>query len=113
LHALGTPISVATMTRIRGTPRVALNAAVRRGLLTENPASRAGLPKARRPKAVVWTPYWIPQWRRIGERPAAAVWTAAQTALFPHAIEGHRLYAAYHLIALRWGEAAGLALVRP
>jgi integrase len=40
-----------------------------------------------------------------------AVWTAAQTAQFLNGIQGHRLYAAYHLIALRGlrrGEAAGL-----
>jgi integrase len=40
-----------------------------------------------------------------------AVWTATQTAQFLHAIAGNRLYAAYHLIALRGlrrGEAAGL-----
>lgn len=40
-----------------------------------------------------------------------AVWTAVQTAGFLNAIRGHRLYAAYHLIALRGlrrGEAAGL-----
>lgn len=55
-HALGTPISAATLTRIRATLRVALNAAIRRGLLADNPASRAELPKVRRPKAVVWTP---------------------------------------------------------
>ncbi len=45
-----------------------------------------------------------------GRRPVA-VWTAAQTAQFLHAIEHHRLYAAYHLIALRGlrrGEAARL-----
>jgi integrase len=40
-----------------------------------------------------------------------AVWTARQTAQFLASIDGHRLYAAYHLIALRGlrrGEAAGL-----
>jgi integrase len=110
-HALGTPVSAATLTRIRATLRAALNAAVRRGLLTENPAAKAELPKARRPRAVVWTPYRIEQWRRTGERPAVAVWTARQTAQFLVSIEEHRLYAAYHLIALRGlrrGEAAGL-----
>lgn len=110
-HALDTPISAATLTRIRATLRVALNAAIRRGLLADNPASRVELPKARRPKAVVWTPYRIEAWRRTGERPAVAVWTAAQTAQFLNSIQGHRLYAAYHLIALRGlrrGEAAGL-----
>jgi integrase len=59
----------------------------------------------------MWTPYRIEQWRRTGERPAVAVWTAQQTAQFLRSIEDHRLYAAYHLIALRGlhrGEAAGL-----
>ena len=110
-HALGTPISAATLTRIRATLRAALNAAIRRGLLAENPASRAELPRSRRPRAVVWSPYRIEQWRRTGERPAVAVWTAAQTAHFLRSIEDHRLYAAFHLIALRGlrrGEAAGL-----
>jgi integrase len=110
-HALGTPVSAATLTRIRATLRAALNAAIRRGLLTENPAARAELPRARRPRAVVWTPYRFEQWRRTGEQPAVAVWTATQTAQFLRSIEDHRLYAAYHLIALRGlrrGEAAGL-----
>ena len=52
----------------------------------------------------------VPRQPRPRERPAVAVWTAAQTAQFLHAIAGHRLYAAYHLIALRGlrrGEAAG------
>src|SRR5437773_2090167 len=55
-QALGTPVSAATLTRIRATLRAALNAAIRRGLLTENPAAKAELPRARRPRAVVWTP---------------------------------------------------------
>jgi hypothetical protein len=77
-QALGTPISAAILTRIRATLRVALNAAIRRGLLADNPASRAELPKARRPKAVVWTPDRIEAWRRrrpqkvaSGPRPSA------------------------------------------
>jgi len=60
---------------------------------------------------VVWTPGRVEHWQRTGERPAVAVWTAAQTAQFLRSIAGHRLYAAYHLIALRGlrrGEAAGL-----
>jgi hypothetical protein len=44
--------SAATHQRLRA----ALNAAVRRSLIADNPASRAELPKARRPRAVVWTP---------------------------------------------------------
>jgi integrase len=53
----------------------------------------------------------IAHWKATGERPSVAVWTATQTAVFLAAIVGDRLYAAYHLIALRGlrrGEAAGL-----
>ncbi len=110
-QAAGTPVSAATLTRIRATLRAALNAAIRQGLISENPAAKAELPRARRPRAVVWTPYRVGQWRRSGERPPVAVWTARQTAQFLTSIKDHRLYAAYHPIALRGrrrGEAAGL-----
>jgi integrase len=100
-HALGTPVSAATLTRIRATLRAALNAAIRRGLISENPAAKAELPQGRRPRAVVWTRYRVEQWRKTGEQPPVAVWTARQTAEFLVSIDGHRLYAAYHLIALR------------
>jgi integrase len=97
--------------RIRATLRAALNAAVRRGLIGENPACRAELPRARRLRAVVWTPERVEHWQHTGEHPAVAVWTATQTAQFLHSIKDHRLYACYHLVALRGlrrGEAAGL-----
>ena len=48
---------------------------------------------------------------RTGARPPVAVWTTAQTRRFLKAAAGHRLFAAYHLIALqglRRGEACGL-----
>ena len=108
---LGPPVSAATLNRVHATLRAALNAAIRRGLISDNPASRAELPRARRPRAVVWTPGRVEHWQHTGECPAVAVWTAAQTAQFLRAIAGHQLYAAYHLIALRGlrrGEAAGL-----
>jgi integrase len=107
----GKPVTAATLSRIRATLRAALNAAIRQGLITDNPATRVELPRTRRPRAVVWTAAWVEHWERTGERPAVAVWTAAQTAEFLYAIAGHRLYAAFHLIALRGlrrGEAAGL-----
>jgi hypothetical protein len=113
-QADGRPVTAATLHRIRATLRAALHAAIRSGLITENAASRAELPHARRPRAVVWTSDRIAQWERTGERPTVAVWTAQQTACFLRAVTGLRLYAAYHLIALRGlrrGEAAGL-LVR-
>lgn len=110
-EALGTPVSASTLNRIRATLRVALNSAIRQGLISDNPARGVELPGPRRPRAVVWTQARIEHWKATGERPAVAVWTAASTAEFLHAITGHRLYAAYHLIALRGlrrGEAAGL-----
>jgi integrase len=60
---------------------------------------------------VVWTDDLIAEWRRTGTHPPVAVWTAAQTARFLASCREHRLYAAYHLIALRGlrrGEAIGL-----
>jgi integrase len=107
----GSPVKAATLHRIRATLRAALNAAIRRGLIADNPASRAELPRTRRPRAVVWTLERVEHWQRTGEHPPVAVWTAAQTAQFLRSIEDHRLYACYHLIALRGlrrGEAAGL-----
>jgi integrase len=110
-QAAGSPVTAATLHRIRATLRAALNAAVRRGLIASNPASRAELPRTRRPRAVVWTPERVEHWQRTGEHPPVAVWTPEQTAQFLHTIKDHRLYAAFHLIALRGlrrGEAAGL-----
>ena len=105
------PATAASLARIRATLRTALNAALRHGLIAVNPACRVELPPARRPRAVVWTGPRIEEWKRTGIRPPVAVWTAGQTGQFLHAIRAHRLYAAYHLIALRGlrrGEAAGL-----
>jgi integrase len=100
-----------TMARIHATLRAALNAAVRERHITDNPARYVELPPARRPHAVAWTDDQITEWERTGIRPPVAIWTADQTARFLHSIGGHRLYAVYHLIALRGlrrGEAAGL-----
>jgi hypothetical protein len=56
LHAAaGMPVSPATLARVKATLRAALNAAIRPGHITANPASLAELPPARRPRAVVWT----------------------------------------------------------
>jgi hypothetical protein len=100
-QALGTAISAATLNRIRATLRAALNAAMRRGLVSENAASRAELPRARRPRTVVWTPERVGHWRAAGDRPEVAVWTAAQTARFLTAGAAHRLYGFYHQPARR------------
>jgi integrase len=104
-------MTAATARRLFSTLRSALNAAVRERLIRDNPARYLKLPKGRRPFAVVWTKRRVEEWRRTGERPVVAVWTPDQLAEFLSSIAGHRLFAAYHLIAmrgLRRGEACGL-----
>ncbi|TCO45867.1 tyrosine-type recombinase/integrase [Actinocrispum wychmicini] len=109
--ARGRPLSAATLQRIRGVLRAALNGAIRRGLIERNPARWVELPSGRRPKAVVWTEPRVAQWQATGERPPVAVWTVAQTAAFLENIRGHGLYPLYLLVTLlglRRGEVAGL-----
>ena len=107
----GTPVSEGTVARVYATLRAALNCAVRDGLVPVNPALLVKPGGMRRPRAVVWTEDRVEQWRQDGIRPPVAVWTAAQTARFLHQTMDDRLYAVFHLIALRGlrrGEAAGL-----
>nr|WP_194891428.1 tyrosine-type recombinase/integrase [Catenulispora pinisilvae] len=107
----GSTLSASTVTRVHTTLRAGLNAALRRGLIAWNPAREAEPPRRHRPRAVVWTEDLIAHWRATGERPPVAVWTATQTASFLAAIAEDRMYAAFHLIAvrgLRRSEAAGL-----
>ena len=109
--ALGRPVSAATLHRIHATLRAALNGAVRAGLIAVNPGRFPELPRTARPRAQVWTPVLTERWQNEGWRPAVGVWTAAQTAQFLCQVRGHRLYALFHLVALRGlrrGEAAGL-----
>jgi integrase len=109
--ALGRPVSAATLHRIHATLRAALNGAVRAGLIRVNPGRWPELPKAPRPRPQVWTPALTERWGREGWRPVVGVWTAGQTAEFLRQVRGHRLYALFHLVALRGlrrGEAAGL-----
>jgi integrase len=66
---------------------------------------------AARPRPQVWTPALTGRWQQDGWRRAVGVWTAAQTSQFLAQVRGHRLYALFHLVALRGlrrGEAAGL-----
>jgi len=109
--ALGRAVSAATLRRIHATLRAALNAAVRAGLITSNPGRWPELPSAVRPRPQVWTAAMASRWEQEGWRPAVGVWTAQQTAQFLGRVRGHRLYAVFHLVALRGlrrGEAAGL-----
>ncbi len=108
------PLSAATMRRVHATLLSALNTAVRRKLIAVNPARHVELPKGLRPRAVVWTPDRVADWRATGRAPAVAVWTAEQTGRFLDAAAHERLYPLFHLIAyrgLRRGEAVGLRWV--
>jgi integrase len=109
--ALGYPVSAATLRRIHATLRAALNGALRAGLISVNPGRWPELPRAVRPRPQVWTPALTERWQRDGWLPVVGVWTASQTAQFLHHVRGHRLYALFHLVALRGlrrGEAARL-----
>ncbi|MGW2044680.1 site-specific integrase [Streptomyces sp. NPDC001858] len=101
----------ATKQRIRATLRTALNAAIKRQLITFNPASHLELASGKRPKAVLWTDQHVEHWRKTGEKPSGVmVWTPAQIGAFLDEAESSRLYAFFHLVAfrgLRRGEAVG------
>jgi integrase len=107
----GRPMTPASLHRIRATLRAALNAAIRDGLLRDNPARHVQLPTPRRPPALVWTKTRVQAWRERGERSTVAVWTEHQLVAFLDFVAADRLYAMWWLIALRGlrrGEAAGL-----
>ncbi|MDX3067095.1 tyrosine-type recombinase/integrase [Streptomyces sp. ND04-05B] len=101
----------ATKQRIRATLRAALNGAIRKQLLTFNPAEWVELESGKRPKAKLWTQQHIAHWERTGEKPSPVmVWTPDQLGVFLDAAETSRLYAFFHLIAfrgLRRGEGVG------
>lgn len=101
----------ATLQRIRATLRAALNAAIRKQLITFNPAEWVELEPGKRPRAKLWTDRNVEHWERTGEKPSAVmVWTPAQLGTFLDEAEGTRLYAFFHLIAfrgLRRGEGVG------
>lgn len=101
----------ATRQRIRATLRAALNDAMAQQLLTFNPAAHVELDPVRKPKALVWTDERVAKWEVSGEKPSPVmVWTPEQTGAFLDHVSSDRLYAMWHLIALRGlrrGEACG------
>jgi integrase len=110
----GRELSPESLHRIQSCLSAALRAAMREGLIATNPARQVRLPHSKRQDVVVWTQDRVEAWQLSGVRPRLAVWTVPQTAQFRHAIDFHRLYAAFHLMALRGlrrGETAGLRWV--
>ncbi|MDQ0962090.1 integrase [Streptomyces sp. B4I13] len=102
----------ATKQRIRATLRAALNAAIRKQLITFNPAEWVELESGKRPKAKLWTLSNVAHWERTGEKPSLVmVWTPQQLGVFLDEAETSRLYSFFHLIAfrgLRRGEGVGI-----
>lgn len=129
------PGTDANRQRVRATLRSALSDAVRESLILVNVAALVKLPAGKRPKALVWTDDRVARWStavdaleraRAGGAPAdeiamlevatlppspVMVWTPDQLGAFLDHAVGDRLYALYHLIAmrgLRRGETAGI-----
>ncbi|WP_239312971.1 site-specific integrase [Plantactinospora mayteni] len=107
----GQPQTACTLQHVHTTLRAALSAAVREGLIVDNPARRVELPARPRPHALVWTEARVAEWQATGQRPTVAVWTPTQLASFLDYVRDDNLFALWWLIALRGlrrGEAAGL-----
>ncbi|MFI6447785.1 hypothetical protein [Kitasatospora sp. NPDC050543] len=105
-------VAPATMQRIRATLRYALTQSIRELRITTNWAKLVELSSGERPKALLWTPERVAEWRRTGEKPSRVmVWTPEQAGQFLDAIENDWLRAFWHLAifrGLRRGEGAGL-----
>ena len=97
----GTPISAATLQRIRATLRRALNMAIRDQLLLVNPARLILLPRPQRHRPQPWSAARVAAWHHDGQRPTVAVWTPQQLARFLTYIAEDPLYALWWLAALR------------
>ncbi|ESZ99797.1 site-specific recombinase XerC [Frankia sp. CcI6] len=106
------PLSASRLRRVHATTMSALNSAVKRKKLGVNPAEHVELPKARKPRPLVWTAPRIAAWERTGKRPSPVmVWTPQQAGAFLDFTVADRLYPLWHLIAhraLRRGEAVAL-----
>lgn len=96
------PLTPHRVRSVHATARSALNAAVRRRKIAHNPAIYVELERVRAPRALVWTDERVTEWRRTGRRPSPVmVWTPVQTGAFLDAVADDRLYALWHLFALR------------
>lgn len=107
----GQPHTPCTLVHIRTVLRAGLNAAIREGLLADNPARRLDLPTPPKPRPVVWTRSRVAAYHATGHRPPVAVWTPTQLKSFLHTVREDRLFALWWLLALRGlrrGEAAAL-----
>ncbi|MCK2237694.1 MULTISPECIES: site-specific integrase [unclassified Crossiella] len=106
------PTRRATQHRIRASLRAALNEFIAQQAISFNAAAHIKLGPAAKPKALVWTPGRIAEWRRTGLKPSPVmVWTPTLIGQFLDFVAEHRLYALFHLVTLRGlrrGEVCGL-----
>ncbi|MEU8969001.1 tyrosine-type recombinase/integrase [Streptomyces monashensis] len=104
--------SAATMHRINATLSSFLGSGIKRGEYTTNWAAMVELPAVKRPKALVWTPERVEEWKRTGQKPSPVmVWTPEQTGQFLDFICDDRLYGMWHGFIFRGprrGEMAAL-----
>ncbi|PJM99685.1 site-specific integrase [Streptomyces sp. CB01201] len=104
--------SAATMHRINATLSSFLGSGVKRGEYATNWAAMVELPAVKRPKALVWTPERVEEWKRTGQKPSPVmVWTPEQTGQFLDFICDDRLYGMWHGFIFRGprrGEMAAL-----
>lgn len=108
--------SASTMHRINATLSSFLGSGIKRGDYTKNWAAMVELPPVKRPKALVWTPERVAEWKRTGVKPSPVmVWTPEQTGEFLDFIADDRLYGMWHgfifrgprrgeMCALPWSE---------
>ncbi len=96
------PLTPNRVRSVHATVRSALNAAVKRPKIAHNPALYVELERVHTPRALVWTDERVTEWRRTGRRPSPVmVWTPVQTGALLDAVADDRLYALWHLFALR------------
>lgn len=89
--------SAATMHRINATVSSFLGSGIKRGEYATNWAAMVELPAVKRPKALVWTPERVEEWKRTGQKPSPVmVWTPEQTGQFLDFICDDRLCAMWH-----------------
>ncbi|MBK3626756.1 tyrosine-type recombinase/integrase [Streptomyces sp. MBT49] len=108
--------SASTMHRINATLSSFLGSGIKRGDYTTNWAAMVELPPIKRPKALVWTPERVEEWKRTGLKPSPVmVWTPEQTGEFLDFIADDRLCGMWHgfifrgprrgeMCALPWSE---------
>ncbi|MEU9097099.1 tyrosine-type recombinase/integrase [Streptomyces sp. NPDC048361] len=89
--------SAATLHRINATLSSFLGTGIKRGDYTTNWARMVELPPIKRPKALVWTPERVAEWKRTGTKPSPVmVWTPEQTGEFLDFIADDRLCGMWH-----------------